>query len=96
MGEPPANGEPSTSNQPSDGLSAYQIDKKTIRLRRANAYANIAPLQQDFPLGHAVAASACVPALFDPMAVSKLYYDPPKKKNDTEKVDIGQTYSKEI
>ncbi len=85
MGEPPANGEPSTSNQPSDGLSAYQIDKKTIRLRRANAYANITPLQQDFPLGHAVAASACVPALFDPMAVSKLYYDPPKKKNDTEK-----------
>lgn len=85
MGEPPVNGEPSTSNQSSDDLSAHQIDKKTIRLRRANAYADITPLQQDFPLGHAVASSACVPALFDPMTISSLYYDPPKKKNDTEK-----------
>jgi NTE family protein len=31
--------------------------------------------QQDFPLGHAVAASACVPGLFNPLAVSNLYCD---------------------
>ena len=36
-------------------------------------YEQIAALQQDFPLGHAVAASACVPALFHPLAVSGLF-----------------------
>lgn len=51
------------------------IDKKPMRLRRAGGYNDVVPTQQDFPLGHAVAASACVPGLFDPMAVSGLYSD---------------------
>ncbi|MGR9045366.1 MAG: patatin-like phospholipase family protein [Gammaproteobacteria bacterium] len=64
MGEPPVDNE------------ASGIDKKSIRLRRAKGgYTNMIPLQQDFPLAHAVAASACVPGLFEPMAVSGLYYD---------------------
>jgi NTE family protein len=48
-----------------------QIDKNkrllTVR------YEEMTPKQNDFPLGHAVAASACVPALFHPLAVSNLY-----------------------
>jgi len=51
------------------------IDKKPIRLLWADSYDDMVPHQQDFPLAHAVAASACVPALFDPMAVSGLYQD---------------------
>ncbi|TAN68145.1 MAG: patatin-like phospholipase family protein [Methylobacter sp.] len=51
------------------------IDTKPIRLLQANAYGDIVPSQQNFPLGHAVAASACVPGLFDPMSVSGLYSD---------------------
>ncbi|EIC29054.1 patatin-like phospholipase family protein [Methylomicrobium album] len=43
--------------------------------RRAPSYANIAPHQQNFELGHAVGASACVPGLFPPLAVSGLYRD---------------------
>jgi len=65
MGEPPT---PITD----------KIDKKPVRLRRADSYNDIvtAPInQQEFPLGHAVAASACVPVLFDPMSVSNLYYN---------------------
>ncbi len=85
MGEPPVDGEPMPGEKTSSDLTSYQIDKKTIRLRRANDYADITSCQHDFPLGHAVAASACVPALFDPMAISSLYYDPPKQQNDTEK-----------
>ena len=55
-----------------------KIDKKPIRLRRADNYDNMIeqPInQQLFSLSHAVAASACVPVLFDPMAVSHLYYN---------------------
>jgi len=51
------------------------IDKKPIRLLPADSYNDIVPSQQDFPLAHAVAASACVPGLFDPMSVSGLYND---------------------
>lgn len=51
------------------------IDTKPIRLLQAEAYDDIVPHQQCFPLGLAVAASACVPGLFDPMAVSGLYND---------------------
>jgi predicted acylesterase/phospholipase RssA len=43
--------------------------------RRASSYADIAPHQQNFELGHAVGASACVPGLFPPLAVSGLYQD---------------------
>ncbi len=68
MGEPPT----------SDANKTLGIDKKPIRLRRAtgeNGYQRMVQEQQNFPLGHAVAASACVPGLFDPLAISNLYYD---------------------
>lgn len=61
-----------------------KIDKKPIRLRKADSYANMvtAPInQQIFPLGHAVAASACVPVLFPPLSVSHLYYSRQDKKD---------------
>ena len=48
-----------------------QIDKN-MRLRTAR-YDEIARHQADFHLGIAVAASACVPALFQPLAVSGLF-----------------------
>jgi NTE family protein len=60
MGEPPRSSE-----------DWVQIDKNQ-RLLSAR-YEQIVELQQDFPLGHAVAASACVPALFHPLAVSGLF-----------------------
>jgi NTE family protein len=63
MGEPPT---PDTD----------EVDKKPIRLRRPKpGYDAAIARQRDFPLGHAVAASACVPALFTPLAVSDLYRD---------------------
>ena len=67
MGEPPV-------------LGINKFDKKPIRLRRADGdgYGNMVntPInQQQFSLGHAVAASACVPILFDPLAISNLYYN---------------------
>lgn len=66
----------STMGEPPVANEASGIDKKSIRLRRAEGgYTNMILLQQDFPLAHAVAASACVPGLFEPMAVSGLYYD---------------------
>ncbi|MBI4640380.1 MAG: patatin-like phospholipase family protein [Candidatus Tectomicrobia bacterium] len=64
MGEPPRE----------DSL-AKEIDKKAVRLRRPPSYDTIVTHQQDFPLGHAVAASACVPAIFHPLAISGLYHD---------------------
>jgi len=45
------------------------------RLRRAGSYDDLVKNQQDFPLGMAVAASACVPGVFHPLAVSGLYPD---------------------
>ncbi|MDQ3563220.1 MAG: patatin-like phospholipase family protein [Pseudomonadota bacterium] len=65
MGEPPR-----------DNALAREIDKKEIRLRRPPSYSDIPPHQQDFTLGHAVAASACVPGIFPPLAISGLYRDP--------------------
>ena len=67
MGEPPV-------------LGINKFDKKPIRLRRADGdgYGNMVntPInQQQFSLGHAVAASACVPIIFDPLAISNLYYN---------------------
>lgn len=49
-----------------------EIDKN-MRLRRAESYDDIVKHQQNFELGLAVAASACVPAIFPPLAVSGLY-----------------------
>lgn len=61
MGEPP---------QPAP---ASRIDKNMV-LRRAPDYGDMTPVQQDFHLGVAVAASACFPA-FPPLAISDLYPD---------------------
>ena len=63
------------------------FDKKPIRLRRADSYANMvaSPInQQSFPLAHAVAASACVPVFFDPMTVSNLYHN----REDNEEIRV--------
>lgn len=82
MGEPPLSSQDDSRNR---------IDKKPIRLRRAdnNGYDNmlVEPInQQEFPLAHAVAASACVPVLFDPMAVSNLYFN--KQDNESIRVQL--------
>jgi predicted acylesterase/phospholipase RssA len=61
MGEPPR-----------DSLTASEIDKN-MRLRRSPSYEAIIPKQQSIELGLAVAASACVPGLFTPLAISDLY-----------------------
>jgi predicted acylesterase/phospholipase RssA len=57
-----------------------QIDKN-MRLRTAR-YEEIAPQHADFKLGIAVAASACVPALFQPLAVSGLFKIPDGSPTD--------------
>lgn len=46
---------------------------KNLRLVRPKSYDDIISQQQDFELGLAVAASACVPGIFYPMAISDLY-----------------------
>ena len=61
MGEPPL-----------DGAIQREIDKN-LRLRRPPHYNDIICKQQDIELGLAVAASACVPALFTPLAITGLY-----------------------
>ncbi|MDC4206849.1 MAG: patatin-like phospholipase family protein [Candidatus Manganitrophus sp.] len=61
MGEPPR-----------EGIIAKEIDKN-LRLRRPPSYDAITEKQQNIELGLAVAASACVPGLFPPLAISGLY-----------------------
>ena len=61
MGEPPSN----------DDISR-EIDKRD-RLRRAEEYDHLPPVQATIPVGLAVAASSCVPGLFPPLALSNLY-----------------------
>jgi predicted acylesterase/phospholipase RssA len=56
-----------------DDKLRLEIDKKPIRLRRPYDYDRIVPRQRDFSLGHAVAASAAVPGIFHPLAISELY-----------------------
>jgi NTE family protein len=58
---------------PPRNLFIRDIDKKD-RYRRVR-YEEITSRDKDFKLGHAVAASAGVPGLFPPMAVSDLYLD---------------------
>jgi NTE family protein len=48
-----------------------EIDKN--KRLRTTEWASIAPHQQSFELGLAVAASSCVPGLFHPLAVSNLF-----------------------
>lgn len=61
MGEPPR----------ADQLS-IEIDKNA-RLQRPPSYSDMVPRHCDLELGLAVAASACVPAIFHPLAISGLY-----------------------
>jgi predicted acylesterase/phospholipase RssA len=63
MGEPPR-----------EGQAATEIDKN-LRLRRPPSYADIIAKQQNIELGLAVAASAGVPGIFNPLAISDLYPD---------------------
>jgi len=59
---------------PRRGFVAQKIDKN-LRLRRPSSYEAIVQQQQNIELGLAVAASACVPGLFHPLAISGLYPD---------------------
>lgn len=73
----------STMGEAPARAGAIDPDAKPIRLRRPDkhGYDEIVKRQQNFPLGHAVAASACVPGLFEPMSVSDLYVDQQAKEN---------------
>ncbi|MGH8579018.1 MAG: patatin-like phospholipase family protein [Gammaproteobacteria bacterium] len=55
-----------------EDLLSLDIDKKTKRLRRPDSYFDL-PHQKDLLLGHAVAASAAVPGIFQPLAISDTY-----------------------
>ena len=55
-----------------DGMVESEVDKN-MRLRRAKSYGDIVEKQQNFELGIAVAASAGVPGIFTPLAISGLY-----------------------
>jgi NTE family protein len=61
MGEPPR-----------EDQASKEIDKN-LRLRRPPSYGDIILKQQDIELGLAVAASAGVPGIFHPLAISDLY-----------------------
>jgi len=63
MGEPPP-----------QGRLAKDLDKR-LRLQRPDSYADTTPAQADIELGHAVAASAAVPGIFHPLAISRMYPD---------------------
>jgi NTE family protein len=57
---------------PRASATAADVDKNW-RLLRARSYDDITPVQQNVELGLAVAASACVPGIFPPLALSGLY-----------------------
>lgn len=61
MGEPPR-------DRPVD----LDVDKR-MRLLRPGRYGELPQRYRDITLGHAVAASAAVPGLFHPLAISRLY-----------------------
>ena len=63
MGEPPRQGTP-------DQAAREDIDKNVIL---ATTHWNQLPDHQDFPLGRAVAASACFPAGFPPVQIPRLF-----------------------
>ena len=67
--------EASTMGEPrADDEISLDLDKN-LRLQRPPSYDAMIKRQQDFALGYAVAASACVPGIFNPLAVSDLYAD---------------------
>lgn len=59
MGEPPAQ-------------DSIEIDSR-MQLMRPPSFDEMTPHHRDITLGHAVAASAAVPAIFFPLAISRLY-----------------------
>ena len=73
-----------TMGEPRSRETAIEVDTKPIRLRRAtgNGYQKMPDSLQSFKLGDAVAASACVPGLFEPLPINDLYYD----KSENEKI----------
>ncbi len=62
-------GEPEVASE-----TLFMIDKN-CRFSRPKRYDDMPERPRDTKLGHAIAASACVPALFHPLAVSELYKD---------------------
>ncbi len=69
-------GEPIEQDKETGDPIYGETDSKPIRLRYARpSYDNIVERHQDFSLGHAVGASAGVPALFPPLSISDLYKD---------------------
>ena len=74
MGEPPT------------GIDS-EIDGN-YRLRRMY-YTEAPPRYRQFPLARAVASSACVPGLFEPVPLIGLYERPPQKNIDVHLVDGG-------
>ena len=54
--------------------SLFMIDKN-CRFNRPRRYEDMPEKPNNTKLGHAVAASACVPALFHPLAISELYQE---------------------
>ncbi len=65
--------EASRMGEPPGGSRIAQEIDKNVRLRRPPSYNDIVPHQQNIELGLAAAASACVPAIFHPLALSGLY-----------------------
>jgi NTE family protein len=65
--------EASRMGEPPRGSHVAEEVDKNMRLRRPSSYANITPRQQNIELGLAVAASAGVPGIFHPLAITGLY-----------------------
>lgn len=96
MGEPPERNDDESQNTDKEDDS---VDKKTIRLRRPVSYANITAADnsegtnlRNLPLGHAVAASACVPGLFPPLSITGLYQDSDAKETITPQLVDGGVF----
>jgi len=65
--------EASRMGEPPRGSRTAQEVDKNMRLRQPPSYNDITPRQQNIELGLGVAASACVPGIFAPLAISGLY-----------------------
>jgi len=81
-----------TMGEPPSRKTNIDVDTKPIRLRRATSYQKTLKPHQNFKLGHAVAASACVPGLFDPLSISELYYDRSKNEKITPQLVDGGVF----
>lgn len=65
--------EASRMGEPEAGSVTLKKIDKNSRFSRPEKYDDMPERPRDTKLGHAVAASACVPALFHPLAISDLY-----------------------